>query len=108
MNTSQLKLLQRAYPTWCWIITVPKEDQFLLQEIISSMLDNDLSLIYWENQDYYSYFELLLEDQGELAGIREYGYWVLTKHLGITSYGEYLEKFDTISKSNFLNINNSL
>lgn len=102
MNPSQLKLLKRAYPTWYWILKVPQQDQFLLQEIISGMLDSDLSLLYWENRDYYRYFELLIEDQGELAGIREYGYWVLTKHLGITSYEEYLDKYDTISKFNEL------
>lgn len=106
MTHSELNLIKRAYPTWYWILKVPKEDQHLLQEIISSMLDNDLSLLYWENQDYYKYFNLLVEDQGELAGIREYGYWVLTKHLGITSYEEYLDKYHIISKHNFLNLNN--
>lgn len=102
MTHSELNIIKKAYPTWYWILKVPKEDQPLLQEIISNMLDNDLSLLYWENQDYYKYFNLLVEDQGELAGIREYGYWVLAKHLGITSYNEYLDEYDTISRYNFL------
>lgn len=86
-------------------LSVSKEDQPLLQEIISSMLDSDLSLLYWQDQDLYRYFSLLIEDQGIFAGIQEYGYWVLTKHLGIKTYEEYLERYDEISKSNFLNMN---
>lgn len=106
MNRSEKQLIRRAFPTWCWILEVNSQDQPLLQEILSCMLDNDLLLTYWEDQDYYRYFNLLVEDQGELAGIREHGYWVLTKYLKIASYEEYLDNFDTIRKYNFLNLNN--
>lgn len=98
----------KAFPTWCWILTVSEEDQPLLQEIISHMLDNDKSLELWNRGEYFNYFNLLYEDQGELAGIREYGYWVLTKHMGIKTYDEYLDKYDEISKSNFLNMGGTL
>lgn len=105
MNKQEIQLAKKAFPTWAWILSVPKEDQPLLQEIICSMLDSDLSLLCWQDQDLYRYFSLLIEDQGIFAGIREYGYWVLTKHLGIKTFEEYLERFDEISKSNFLNMN---
>ena len=105
MNKQEIRLAKKAFPTWAWILSISKEDQPLLQEIISSMLDSDLSLLYWQDQDLYRYFSLLIEDQGIFAGIREYGYWVLTKHLGIKTYDEYLERYDEISKSNFLNMN---
>ena len=72
------------------------------------MLDSDLSLIYWENQDLYRYFSLLIEDQGEQAGLREYGYWILTKYLQIKSYEEYLDRYDEIRKFSYHNLNNNL
>lgn len=98
----------KAFPTWCWILTVSEEDQPLLQEIISCMLDSTESLRLWHNGEYFNYFSLLEEDQGKLAGIREYGYWVLTKYMGIKTYEEYLDKYDEISKSNFLNMGGTL
>lgn len=99
----------KLFPTWCWILTVSDEDQPLLQEILAGMLDNDLSLKYWHNGQYFKYFSLLEENQGTLAGVREYGYWVLTKYLGIKTYGEYLDKFSTIiCKSNFLTLQGTL
>lgn len=72
------------------------------------MLDNALSLIYWENQDLYRYFSLLIEDQGEQAGLREYGYWILTKYFQIKSYDEYLDRYDEIQKFSYHNLNNNL
>lgn len=108
MNKQEIRLAQKAFPTWAWILSVPKEDQPFLQEIISSMLDNYLALIYWENQDLYKYFHLLIEDQGEQAGLREYGYWILTKYLQIKSYEEYLDRYDEILKFSYHNLNNNL
>lgn len=108
MNKQEIRLAWKAFPTWAWILSVPKEDQPLLQEIISSMLDSDLSLIYWENQDLYRYFSLLIEDQGVQAGLREYGYWILTKYLQIKSYEEYLDRYDEIRKFSYHNLNNEL
>ncbi len=108
MNKQEIQLAQKAFPTWAWILSVPKEDQPLLQEIISSMLDNNLAIIYWENQDLYRYFNLLIEDQGEQAGLREYGYWILTKYLQIKSYEEYLDRYDEILKFSYHNLNNNL
>ena len=107
MNKQKIQLIQKAFPTWAWILSVPKRDQPLLQEIISSMLDSALSLIYWENQDLYKYFSLLIEDQGEQAGLREYGYWILTKYLQIKSYDEYLDRYDEIRKFFYHNLNNN-
>lgn len=72
------------------------------------MLDNNLAIIYWENQDLYRYFSLLIEDQGEQAGLREYGYWILTKYLQIKSYEEYLDRYDEILKFSYHNLNNEL
>lgn len=107
-NSITFDLYSKAFPTWCWILTVSDEDQPLLQEIISSMLDSTESLDLWDNKEIFCYFELLEQDQGKLAGIREYGYWVLAKHLGIKTYDEYLERYDEISKSNFLNMGGTL
>ena len=108
MNKQEIQLAQKAFPTWAWILAVPKGDQPLLQEIISSMLDSDLALIYWENQDLLKYFSLLIEDQGVQAGLREYGYWILTKYLQIKSYEEYLDRYDEIRKFSYHNLNNNL
>lgn len=108
MNKQEIQLAQKAFPTWAWILSVPKKDQPLLQEIISSMLDSDLSLLYWQDQDLYKYFSLLIEDQGVQAGLREYGYWILTKYLQIKSYEEYLDRYDEIRKFAYHNLNNNL
>lgn len=53
------------------------------------------------------YFSLLIEDQGVQAGLREYGYWILTKYLQIKSYEEYLERYDEIRKFSYHNLNNN-
>lgn len=111
---------------WEWLYYVPVEDWQWLIDVFAIVTDNVTTYQYAtflnengtisENrQDWvlmnnksilaYNYVnfvntkelaKFMNEDQGYEGGIREYGYYIAAKTLGIKSEDEYLNKFDNI------------
>lgn len=101
------------YPIgWGWLQQVPLKDWEWLLEVFATMTDN---------MDTYNYAvydpiefapagtpetlvgikqvelaKFLCEDQGYLAGIREYGHYIAAKTLGIKSERDYMDHYDDI------------
>lgn len=105
MTTLYIQINQYQYPIgWEWIHDVPVEDWEWLLDVFATTTDDT------ETYDYGTYIhdgqvtkvdtqglsKFMNDDQGYEGGIREYGYYIAAKTLGIKSEGEFLNKFDKI------------
>lgn len=105
-------LIINEYPIgWEWLDRVPLEDFTWLIEIFSTMTDNidtyDFATFDKEatnGEPPYPVIEInrkglanfLNDDQGYLAGIREYGHYIAAKALDIKSERDYLNHYNDI------------
>lgn len=102
-----IQIFDQQYPIgWEWLYYVPVEDWQWLIDVFAIVTDNV------ETYDYGTYIhdqyvtkmdtqelaKFMNEDQGYEGGIREYGYYIAAKTLGIKSDDEYLSKFDQIKE----------
>lgn len=113
MNEEDVLMLNRYPVGWNWLASVPLKDWNWLIEVFVTMTDD--TTIY----DYVVYdpiefapagtpetivgiklielAKFLYEDQGYSAGIREYGYYIAAKTLGVKSERDYRDQFEKIN-----------
>lgn len=99
---------------WFWLKEVPLEDWTWLIEIFATITDNTDTYAYAtfndedlankqfparvESIDTKALSHFLYEDQGYAAGIREYGYYIAARALGIKSEREYMDRLTNIKQ----------
>lgn len=103
-------LIMNEYPIgWNWLASVPLKDWEWLIDVFATMTDNtDTYLYVTYKEDFPSPNRLitfvrtvglakfLYEDQGYLAGIREYRHYIAAKSLGVKSERDYMNHYTDI------------
>lgn len=109
MNEEDILMLNGFPVGWNWLASVPLEDWDWLIDVFATMTgdtDTYQYITYAEEEGakltdvtYVKTRELaklLYEDQGYSAGIREYGYYIAAKTLGVKSERDYIIQFEKI------------
>lgn len=103
-----IQIYGNQYPIgWDWLHYVPLEDWQWLLDIFATTTDNMTTYEYATYlEDNYTISKIdaqglakfMDDDQGYEGGIREYGYYIAAKTLGIKSEQEYMDNFDKIQQ----------
>lgn len=110
INIMKPTITVNQYPIgWEWLDRVPLEDFNWLIDIFATMTDNTdtYSYITYAEEDGAKLTDItfvrtvglakfLYDDQGYLAGIREYGHYIAAKALDIKSERDYLNHYNDI------------
>lgn len=98
------------YPIgWGWLKDVPLQDWEWLIDVFATMTDNTYTYSYitYAEEDGAKLTDVtyvrtvglakfLYDDQGYLAGIREYGHYIAAKALDIKSESDYMNHYNDI------------